>query len=148
MRLERNAFHHLGILIPKDLPVITDAIRTSIERNRYEAREAQVISALLRPGDTVLEIGGGIGFLSAYCLKAAGAGRVVSYEANPALEPVIGAVHALNGVKGEVRVGILAEADGEADFFIAPNFWASSMSPPARARNWRKRSRSRRNIST
>ncbi|MFO7782815.1 MAG: FkbM family methyltransferase [Spirochaetia bacterium] len=114
------------MLLPTEGPWLTEAIRTSIERGRYEAREAQVISRLLTRGQTVMEVGGGIGFLSAYCAKVAGAGRVVTYEANPELIPVIKQVHALNGVDAEVRDSVLAEHDGETQLHIAPAFWSSS----------------------
>ncbi len=36
-----------------------------------------------------MELGAGLGFLSTYCAKIMGSDNVVTYEANPALEPYI-----------------------------------------------------------
>ena len=48
-----------------------------------------------RAGDTVLELGGGIGYMSTL-LAVKTRARVVSFEANPALIDYIRSVHAAN----------------------------------------------------
>jgi FkbM family methyltransferase len=132
--LKRSAAtEHLGIRIPPDIPLLTDRIRDSIEAGRYEAREARAVSKLSRPGDVVLEVGSGIGFLSCYCAKIVKASKVVTFEANPELLPTIAELHALNGVTVDVRNAVLAAEEGEASFFIAPHFWGSSTRKTRRA---------------
>lgn len=121
---------HLGVKIPMGLPPLHGAVLKSIESGRYETREAQAVNALLQPGETVLEVGGGIGFLSAYCAKIGQAGRVVTYEADPGLISVIKEVHAANAVQAEIRNEVLGDTCGDTTLYRAPSFWGSSTLPP------------------
>ena len=50
--------------IPFDPAVITPAIGRAIREGRFEAEESRQIPHIVRPGDRVLEIGAGIGFIS------------------------------------------------------------------------------------
>jgi FkbM family methyltransferase len=52
---------------------------------------------------------------------------VFAYEANPALLELVSAVHARNKVHPQVIQALLGEGDGERDFFIEPDYWASSL---------------------
>ncbi len=81
---------------PRDLP---RSLRTAIFKGTYELPERELVDLALRSGDRVLEIGSGIGFISLLCAARAGARNVLSYEANPAMEPVIRGNYALNGVE-------------------------------------------------
>jgi FkbM family methyltransferase len=74
-----------------------------------------------------MEVGAGIGFLSAYCARVVGDERVFAYEANPALLELVTAVHARNKVSPHVTQALLGEGDGERDFFVEPDYWASSL---------------------
>ena len=124
-----------GIALPLKHPLITPPIRRDIYFGDYERKELDVIERRLGAGDTVMEIGAGIGFLSAYCAKVVGDDHVFAYEANPALLELIGEVHARNRVRPEVIQALLGEGDGERDFFVEPDYWASSLvrrSPQAR----------------
>jgi len=124
-----------GIELPLAHPLITPPIRRDIYFGDYERKELDVIERRLEPGDTVMEIGAGIGFLSAYCARVVGSERVHAYEANPALLPIIEEVHARNGVRPRVVHALLGRGDGECGFFIERDYWASSLvrrSPEAR----------------
>lgn len=124
-----------GIALPLKHPLITPRIRRDIYFGDYERKELEIIERRLDADDIVMEIGAGIGFLSAYCARILGNKRVFSYEANPALLEIIKQVHARNGVRPHVTQALLGDGDGERDFFVEPDFWASSLmrrSPEAR----------------
>ena len=116
-----------GIELPLKHPLITPPIQRDIYFGDYERKELDLIERRLQPGDRVMEVGAGIGFLSAYCARALGDDRVFAYEANPALLALIAEVHARNGVRPRVTQALLGEGDGERDFFVEPDYWASSL---------------------
>ena len=116
-----------GIELPLKHPLITPPIQRDIYFGDYERKELDVIERRLEPGDTVMEVGAGIGFLSAYCARVLGDDRVFAYEANPALLELVGVVHARNKVRPRVTQALLGEGDGERDFFVEPDYWASSL---------------------
>ena len=116
-----------GIELPLKHPLITPPIERDIYFGDYERKELDVIERRLEPGDKVMEVGAGIGFLSAYCARILGDERVFAYEANPALLDLIGVVHARNKVHPQVTQALLGDGDGERDFFVEPDYWASSL---------------------
>ena len=116
-----------GIELPLKHPLITQPIERDIYFGDYERKELDVIERRLEPSDTVMEVGAGIGFLSAYCARVLGDDRVFAYEANPALLELVTSVHARNKVRPHVTQALLGEGDGERDFFVEPDYWASSL---------------------
>lgn len=91
-----------------------EAIRT----RQYEVPEAKRIGKILRPADVVLEIGAGIGFVTALILKNPAVERVISFEANPLLVPMIQRTLADNGVgsqRFELHNAILGAEDNRLD---------------------------------
>lgn len=65
-------------------PVPTGMLR-ALRRGDYEQDECTVVQTTLRPDDRVLEVGAGIGVITALCCRIAGDGNVTVYEANPGL---------------------------------------------------------------
>jgi FkbM family methyltransferase len=120
-----------GIRIPIDRTVIGDRVLYSIIRGRYEFPESQALIALVKADDRVLELGGGVGLISALASKIAKLGQVVSVEANPTMVKYISRVHALNNVQGSVINAVVAKSDEikTVKFYLRRNFWSSSMSP-------------------
>ena len=116
-----------GIDLPLKHSLITPPIQRDIYFGDYERKELDVIERRLEPGDKVMEVGAGIGFLSAYCARVLGDDRVFAYEANPALLELVGVVHARNKVHPQVVQALLGEGDSERDFFVEPDYWASSL---------------------
>lgn len=74
-------------------------IMEQIYNREYERPEISGLSRVVRPGDRILELGAGLGIISALAARAAGPGGAVrSYEANPALIPDTQAFLATNHV--------------------------------------------------
>lgn len=115
-----------GVLLPTEGPGISPGIRKQIFFSEYEDKEIEIVSKRLSSDDVVMEVGAGIGFLSAYCAKRIGSERVFAYEANPALMELITATYRANGVAPAVRNVLLAQGEGMREFHVEPEFWASS----------------------
>ena len=118
-----------GVLIPDDPAVITPAIREAILRGRFEAEEASQIPSIVRPGDRVLEIGAGIGFISTLISRQRRVSRVVAVEANPHLIDYMARLHAANRVRKVRRVNAVLtnEPRASATFYLRRDFWMGSL---------------------
>jgi FkbM family methyltransferase len=119
-----------GVLIPDDESVITPAIREAILAGRFEAEEAHELPGIVVPGDRVLEIGAGIGFISTLLSRQPEVEKVIAVEANPFLLGYMEQLHKANGVtKAERRNVVLTNsADAEMTFYIRHDFWMGSLS--------------------
>ena len=118
-----------GLLIPKHPQITTGRLRAALRSDSYERKECDAVARVVQEGDVVLELGGGIGYMSTLLSVKRKVAQVVSYEANPALIPYIASVHAANEVKNvEVRNALLtAEGGDPVAFHVRRNFLASSM---------------------
>ncbi len=127
LSLGTRRYDHWGVALntgPDDLP---ESVRSHIFKGGYEAVEAELVSDIVRPGDRVLEVGTGIGFVSILCTKLAGQGRVTSYEANPKLEPTIRANYALNALQPDLRMKAVTVDGTQISFFANDNILSSSL---------------------
>ena len=89
-----------GLTIPTKRTGMILPILLQIHEDQYERPELNGISRTIRPGDRVLELGAGLGIISALASRAAGpTGRVRSYEANPELIADTLAFFAANDVR-------------------------------------------------
>ena len=125
-----------GVWLPCNQRGIAPGIAREIYLGEYESREIGIVAQKLETADVVLEVGAGLGFLSAFCAKRVGSERVHAFEANPALLPLIRATHERNGVAPAVHNVLLARGEGERTFYVEADFWASSTtarSPQAQA---------------
>ena len=120
-----------GVLIPDDAEVITPAIRRAILAGRFEAEEASQLATIVEPGDRVLEIGAGIGFISTLLARQPRVSRVVAVEANPRLLPYMTRLHDLNRVGKVRRINAVLTNGPErcATFYLRRDFWMGSLSP-------------------
>ncbi len=123
-----------GVKVPFVPSIITPKIERPMRNNRYEGGECAALRRILRPGDRVLELGAGVGLLSTVAGMIEGIESVTTVEANPDLIPLIVETHRLNGVTCvDLRNGVATPEDGpEIDFYLRPDFWASSMEPDSR----------------
>ena len=115
-----------GVMLPVKHALVSPGIAREIYFGDYESKEIEIISKRLAADDVVFEVGAGLGYLSAYCAKRTGGDRVFTYEANPELIPLIRETHARNGVAPTVTNALLAKGDGEREFRVENDFWASS----------------------
>ena len=118
-----------GMNIPKHPQLTTGRVRGALKSDTYERKECEAVMRVVRPGDTVLELGGGIGYMSTLLATVKKVQRVVCYEANPALIPYIRSVHVANAVTNvDLRNALLMpKAGGPLPFHIRHGFLSSSM---------------------
>ncbi len=118
---------NFGVRLPLKFPAITPPILKDIFFGEYESKEAELVEKKIAADDVVMEVGAGIGFLSALCAKVIGSERVFAYEANPQLIGIIKHVHELNQVAPTVSNVLLGKGDGECTFWLEKDYWASSL---------------------
>jgi len=114
-----------GIRIPVDEEA-SGGLLNALYGGYYENHELSLVKSVLEQDDVVMELGTGIGLLSAYCAAKIGSERVFTYEANPSLKDKIRATYSLNHVSPAVEFCILGDRCGEQTFYPSKNFWASS----------------------
>ncbi|MGB7756990.1 MAG: FkbM family methyltransferase [Salinisphaera sp.] len=131
-RMQPDIIRLGGVRIPIDRALYSDKIIRRLYDGGYEREERDALVRTLRPADRVLELGAGIGYLSAVAAGRIGSGRVTTCEANPQLLPAIARVHELNDVRPRVLHGVMSER-GDIDrchFYKHRNFWSSSLQKP------------------
>lgn len=126
-----DIIEHFGIRLRIEPDYMSPKLMEAIRTGQYETAEARKIGKIVQPGDIILEIGAGMGFITALMLKNANVARVVSFEANPQLIPRIQRTLVDNGLgdqRFELHNAVLgAEETGTIDFHIHRDFWASSL---------------------
>lgn len=117
--------------VPLEVPraVLTPEIWRYLCEGRYETEELDAIVSATRPGDRVLELGAGIGFISSFVAQRLGVERVVAVEANPKLIEVARRNHAINNVPVELVNAVVAQENGTVPFYMHADFWRCSMTP-------------------
>lgn len=123
------SFDLSGIRITLPDTMLTPTIRRMLEKGWYENEEAKALKAHLRADDSVLELGGGAGFLATLCARKVGAANVVTVEANPDMLPVIRQNLADNGQAAATVIhgSVFATSDCDtAAFFVPEAFWAAT----------------------
>jgi FkbM family methyltransferase len=110
--------------------VITPAIEVAISTGAFEAEEAAELPYIVEPGDRVLEIGAGIGFISTLLDRHSSVDKVIAVEANPHLMPYMEQLHDVNGVqKVDRRNAVLTNQGIDAmTFYLRQDFWMGSLS--------------------
>ncbi|GGH20384.1 methyltransferase, FkbM family [Cribrihabitans marinus] len=116
------------IRFPLDRGLLTPRLRTLLRSDGFEAKEADAALRLVKRGDVVMELGGGLGFLSTLLALKTRAKAVHSYEPNLALVRYAREVHALNRAdKAQMHHGVLGDAPGEATFYLRDDPLTSSL---------------------
>ena len=110
-----------GVKLEIDRRRLPSPVVRALYRERYEDREAALVRDVLSPGDRVLELGAGIGYISLLCAQRCGPEAVLSYEANPENEVLIRRNFELNGMKPQLRSRAISVSRNERELFIEPN---------------------------
>lgn len=115
-----------GVFIPVYLNYGYSVLRF-IDNGKYESSEISIIKNTLEKEDIVLELGTGIGFVSAYCAKKIGSNQIFTFEGNPSLEPLIQKLYSKNKVMPYSTIALLGNENGAKTFYKNENsFLASS----------------------
>lgn len=120
-----------GIEMPLDKDLLAPRVRQALRKDTYEGFEADAILKIAREGDTVIELGAGIGYISTLIGVHKPVKAIHAFEANPRLIDYIHRTHALNGVTcATVHNALLVPRKGPPrDFYVRRNFLASSLDP-------------------
>ncbi|MCH2164278.1 MAG: FkbM family methyltransferase [Marinovum sp.] len=121
-----------GLRIPKHPDITVGGRRRALRTGTYELKETTAVKRIVRRSDVVLELGGGIGYMSTVLTKLCGAKHVHTFEANPSLLSYMADFHRENGVQDRITVhnALLAARKGKSrTFYIRKNFLGSSLDP-------------------
>lgn len=119
-----------GVPLPLDRNVLSRQMRRRLAGKKYEAKEVRATLSVVRPGDVVLELGAGLGFLSSLLRKRAAVGPIICLEANPDRIPYIQRVPRLDAVSdAHVIHGVALPSDQArlVSFYCRKDFWSSSL---------------------
>lgn len=121
----------LGVKVPQS-PFLTETRIERINAARYEGQEIAGALHVVREDDRVLEVGAGLGVVGAVIAMNARPEKVLSFEANPELVPVITALHEMNELGGRVELRnqvLFAGADRPEtmEFHLRNSFLGSSL---------------------
>jgi len=131
----RNAFHFIintkkicldGVWVSTDRKDVPLSVQRLLFKRTYEDQEREIIKSILTPDSRVLEIGTGIGLISLLARTIAKNGAVRSYEANPAMEPVIRKNYDLNDLEPDLIMKAVSTDGKDLTFFLDENVIASS----------------------
>jgi FkbM family methyltransferase len=134
--------YHFKYVLPKineitleglrfDVSQLSPKIRNRLLSGAYEAYEKEMCRDFLAPSDTVVELGGAIGFIGLLCQKQLGIRNYACFEANPKTTEILKRNYELNGVKPNVYNVALGCSEGEVDLEIGSDFWENSIVPSA-----------------
>lgn len=119
-----------GIILDVPDSLLTDKIREKLERKEYEADEARAVRMRLKPGSRVLELGGGIGYVSSFLAGTTRPDRVSKVEANIEIVEIIRHNLMLNKAPDVTVVHGAVVGDIDEDkvlFRPGKAFWGSSL---------------------
>ena len=121
----------LGVDVPMS-PFLNPKRIKRINEAGYEGQEIKAALHLVKEGDTVLELGAGIGVVSGVIAHKCKPKTVVSYEANPSLIPHIRELHKINNLTtvNTVRNKVLISAPDAPEtmqFFVHKSYLGSTL---------------------
>lgn len=116
-----------GVRVPLGPDEVSPQIWRALSTGTYEAKEARWILCAVRPHDRVLELGSGVGVVTALIAAIEGV-RVWAFEANPSSVRLARRVIEANGLDNvELAQGILAAAPPrDLAFYVRRDLWMSS----------------------
>ena len=112
-------------------PVAGTRYARSFYRDTHERDEREIISRHIAQGDTVLELGAGMGIVTILCCQRVGCDRVHTFEANRSLEPTLRRNFELNGVAPRLDLRMVSLSAEPQEFFVSDRFVLSSRHEPA-----------------
>ncbi len=126
-----------GITLEIPEHVMTDTLIEALVSGRYEGSEAAALTRHLRPGDRMLELGSGAGYLAALAAGVIGAEAVLGVEAHPEMAQVARANLKRNDAgAADILWGAAVADDFAADaapFWTRMAYWASALATEEQA---------------
>lgn len=123
-----------GVRIPITGTHLSFAIIHQLVGKNYEKPEIYAISRIVRDNDRILELGAGIGVVSAITAKKFPFVKILSFEANPSLVTPIKNLHQLNNICSISVINAICTATesmgNERKFYVTKSFSRSSVIPP------------------
>ena len=122
-----------GIRVPIDTTILSPLMEKKIATGRNQTKEFVGARGVIRSGDVVLELGGGLGVLSAAIRRHTRASRIVSFEPNPDLFDFIKRTHQQNAATNiEVRQAVVMSGvrSSTIAFYRHPDVSSSSLYAP------------------
>jgi FkbM family methyltransferase len=117
-----------GIRLRIDRNVIRDkALIRALLYDRHERTEAKLVKAILCPGDRVLELGSGVGFITMLCGRICGPDNVVTLEGNPEMHSLLVQNLKLNGYDIDARQSVVSLDGGPVTFHLSSSLVSSSI---------------------
>lgn len=102
-------------------------VKNVFYEGEYEAIECDLAARYLTSEDSVLEVGGAIGFISLFCLTHLGIGRYTVAEPNPKTAELLLRNYTLNGRTPALLPYALGDRDGEMLLEVGSTFWGNSL---------------------
>lgn len=127
-----RAFTLRGLTLYLPEAALKGNLERSLSAGRYENHEADALLMHLRPGDRVLDLGAGLGFLCALAAGVLGEDAVMGVEAGPETVKLARRNLVANGFPGVkvLKGAVVADGEGEVEFGQRPAFWASALRGP------------------
>lgn len=130
-RKDTTVIAYNGVQLAIEPGVIAGRLQEALAGGWYELEESRNVPGLLAPGERVVELGSGLGYVTTVLARSPQVEAVVTIEANPQLSRLVARTVALNGVADKVRVenGVAIPSPAVADmpFHLRHEFWASSL---------------------
>ena len=128
----KTTLEYQGLSVPMRRSGMNAEVILAIARDVYEQPEIKGLHLVASPGDRILEVGSGLGIITALAARAvAPNGRVLSFEANPQMIPDTRDFLAEHGITNvELRHAVLVPQDAkeaEREFHLAGSFASSSL---------------------
>lgn len=121
-----------GVRVPMQGFSISLPVWKRLFRGDYEKPEVDAVLALLRDGDRVMELGGGLGVVSGVAMAARRSVALRTFDGNPEMVSRIRALHALNNFNDcEARHEIVLSNPTKPSmtFHLHQSFAESSLAP-------------------
>ncbi|MFO1201173.1 MAG: FkbM family methyltransferase [Tabrizicola sp.] len=127
-----RAFTLRGLTLYLPEAALKGNLERALSSGRYENHEADALLLHLRPGDRLLDLGAGLGFICALAAGVLGEDAVTGVEAGPETVKLARRNLAANGFPGVkvMRGAVVGEGEGEVEFGQRPAFWASALQGP------------------
>ena len=117
-----------GLKFPKDGTYLTGKVRGLLRSGDYERDMAAAALRATREGDTVLDLGCGLGFTSGLIANRRKVDHIHGYDGNARLLTYADAMLATNGINNVTLThGVLGKRKSTVPFYIRAPFAASSL---------------------